>query len=109
MEYAHWWGPHWHWSWIVLVLFMILVFVCVGRMVRCSVGWRRVRAHRTGWMPFGWCKSGRDLMSRRWVETPRDILDRRYANGEIAKERYEQMKCDIESSSCGDTLDQQGA
>jgi putative membrane protein len=107
MEYAIWWGPHW--SLIVPVLIMILMTVCAVRMVRCAAGWRRDRGRRTGWMPPGWRKPGQDSMARRWVETPQEILDRRYASGEITKERYEQMKRDIESSSCSNPLDQQGA
>jgi len=107
MEYTHWWGPHWFW--IVPFLFMILMIVCATRMMRCAAGWRRVRGQRTGWMPLGWCKPGKDSVAYRWVETPREILDRRYANGEITKEQYEQMKRDIESSSRSRSSGQQGA
>jgi putative membrane protein len=98
MEYAHWWGPHWHWLWIVPFLFMILMIVCATRMIRCAGRWRRNPGHRTGWMPLGWCKPGRDAMAGWWAETPGQILDRRYASGEITKEQYEKMKRDIESS-----------
>jgi putative membrane protein len=104
MEFAHWWGPHWHWFWIVPVLFMILMIVCAARMFRRAGKWRRDPGLRTGWMSLGWCKPGQNSMARRWAETPRNILDRRYASGEITKERYEQMKCDIESSSCSNAL-----
>lgn len=107
MDYAHWWGLHWFW--VVPFLFMILMIVCAGRMVWRAGKRRRYPEFRPGWMSPGWCRPAEDSMARRWMETAREILDRRYASGEITKERYEQMKCDIESSSCSNTLDQQGA
>lgn len=97
MEYAHWLGPHWHWFWIVPFLFMIVMIVCAARMIRCAKGWRKDHGRLSGWAPLGRCKPGQDSMARWWVVTPVQILDRRYARGEITKEQYEQMKCDIET------------
>ena len=36
--------------------------------------------------------------SGRAPESARDILDRRYANGEITKEQYEQMRRDLQGT-----------
>jgi len=107
MDYAHLWGPHW--SWIVLFLFMILMIVCAVRMVRRAGNWRQGLGFCPGWMSPKWCKPGQDSMARQRTETPHEILDRRYVRGEITRERYEQMKYDIESSSCSNALEQQGA
>ncbi len=90
------WGSHWHWFGIMPFLFMVLMFVFVAAMIRRSRSWRWSPGGRAGWPAFGCWGSGQDSMSRWRSETAHQILDRRYANGEITKEQYEQMKLDIE-------------
>ena len=72
----YWWGPHmWGWMWIfplsflVVCLFFLFVYLFRGPRWFCS------------------SRDRRDL-----GEAAREILDRRYANGEITKEQYEEMK-----------------
>ena len=90
------WGSHWFW--VMPVLLMILMFVCATVMMRRSRSWRWGGDH-VGWMPLRCWAPGRGPTARRWSETASQILERRYAGGEIAKEEYEQIKHDIESSS----------
>jgi len=107
MEYAHVWGPHTHWFWIIPFLFMILMIFFATRMARRADAWRSgVGPHGRG--RFGCWDPGCGPMARWWSETPMQILDRRYANGEITKEQYEEMRHDFESnppnSGSGDEL-----
>ena len=97
MEYAHVWGPHTHWFWIIPFLFMILMIFFATRMARRADAWR-CGAGRVGPGRFGCWDPGCGPMARWWSETPMQILDRRYANGEITKEQYEEMRHDFESS-----------
>jgi putative membrane protein len=60
--------------WIFPLLFFI---VMIGMM---SVFWRR-----------GF-RLGCGMMGNHQHETPRQILDRRYANGEVTKEQYDEVR-----------------
>ena len=62
------------WMWIFPLLFFL---VMIGMM---GVFWRR------GFM------SGCGMMGDHRHETPREILDRRYANGEVTKTQYDEMR-----------------
>jgi putative membrane protein len=95
MDCTQWWEPHWHGFWIIPLLFMILMFVFAARMFRRAGDWRWCLGNCTRWKPLDGGKPGQDSSEGWWSETPCQILDRRYANGEITKEQYEQMKRDI--------------
>jgi putative membrane protein len=72
------WG--WHWGmgfgWVFGILFWVLLFLGVAALAKLLF--------RGG----GWPGPAR---------RPLDILKQRYARGEITREQYEQMRCDIES------------
>lgn len=68
-----WWGPF-PWMWIFPALFLVVIVLLIFRSAsRPSGGWG----------------------DRAAGPTAREILDRRYANGEISREEYQQMKKDI--------------
>ena len=72
MEPEYWWHGGWWILWMlpVLILVVFAVFLMGGPHSR----WQRMREHAKD------------------ADTARDILDRRYANGEISREQYEEMK-----------------
>ena len=79
---AHWDGWFWPWTgslWFLLPLMMI--FFCVIGMFLCG----RMCCGR-GWMPWGHDERPGE------GNTPLDIAKRRYAQGEISKEQYEDIK-----------------
>jgi putative membrane protein len=86
-------GAHGHWLWVIPVLFMILMVVCVVRWTRYARRWRAGTGDRWDWNSFGCCGPRREGTSQ--------ILDRRYAEGEITREQYEQIKRDLESDDGG--------
>ena len=101
MEYTHFWGTHTHWFWIIPFLFMILMFLFAAPMMRRMCGWRSGPSYRASWRS-SCCRQPRQESMAQWTsETPRQILDRRYANGDITKEEFEQMKNEIESEGEG--------
>lgn len=71
----------WGFMWIFPLLFFIVLLVFLFR----GPGW------------FWRDRGGGD--NKR--ESPREILDRRYANGEITKEQYEEMRRTLEQSREG--------
>jgi len=73
MEPEFWWHGGWWFLWLLPVLILI-VFALV--LVRESP---RSRWHRSR-------ERAKD------ADTARDILDRRYANGDISRKEYEEMK-----------------
>jgi putative membrane protein len=73
MEPEYWWHGGWWFLWM-LPVFMVVVFGIV--LVRGSPRWW---SHRT-------------REDTHQSATARDILDRRYANGEISRQQYEEMK-----------------
>lgn len=75
-----WWGGMWIMPIIMLIVFVIVLYLIFGR---------------GGFRPPWWYESERDHNRGENPETPLDILRRRYANGEINKEQFEQMKKDI--------------
>lgn len=79
-------------AWGLFPLFWIFPLLCAIFMVIMMLMMFRRRAR--GCMPFG---GGAGPRAGSSGETPRKILDRRYASDEITKERYDQMKRDIES------------
>ena len=78
------WGFYFPMFWIFPLFCLLFMVVMMFMMFRRG---------RFGCMPFG-DGAGHRMDDRH--ETPRRILDRRYANGEITKEQYEQMKRDLE-------------
>lgn len=78
------WGFYFPMFWIFPLFGLIFMLVMMFIMFRRG---------RFGCMPFG---GGAGHRTDDRHETPRRILDRRYANGEITKEQYEQMKRDLE-------------
>ena len=72
MEPSYWWWHGFGFMWIFPLLFLIVMILLLFRGVPGCF----------------WRSSRRD--DRR--ESPREILDRRYANGEITREQYEEMK-----------------
>jgi len=75
--YHHHWGPMWGMGWgggvAMMILWVILIVVAVYLLVRFLQRERGAAPH----------------------ETPLQILQKRYAQGEISKEQYEQMKKDL--------------
>ena len=74
MEPYQWW---WHgvgFMWMFPFFFLIVLVLCV------------VLFARGPW----WFGRGHDHSGHR--DTAREILDRRFANGELTKEQYEEMK-----------------
>lgn len=70
-----WWGFHmFPWMWVVLGFVAICFFILFACLFR-GPGWYCGRKDR-----------------RELGEAAREILDRRYANGEITREQYEEMK-----------------
>lgn len=69
------WGGMWF-GWIFWIVLIALIIWAVVRM--------------SGSRPGGTTSSGLER------ETPLDILKRRYANGEITKEQYEEMRRDLQ-------------
>ncbi len=70
-----WGGSLWLLLPLMMILFCVIAMSVCGRM--CCGG---------GWMPWG--RGGRTCDG----ETPLDIAKRRYAQGEITKEQYEDIK-----------------
>ena len=79
------WGFYFPMFWIFPLFCLIFMVVMLFMMF-----WRG----RVGCMPFG---GGIGHRTDDRHETARQILDRRYANGEITKEQYQQMRHDMES------------
>jgi putative membrane protein len=101
MEHAYCWGGHFHWIWVMPFFFMVLFLVFGCRSARHAGSWRQGARSRYGWWPDGCCGPSRGSQEHRPVETPEEILDRRYAQGEITKEQYKQMKSDITAGDPG--------
>ena len=73
---SYYWGMHaFGFMWIFPTLFLVILILLLVR--------------GSGWL-------SRDDSRGEHRETAREILDRRYANGEITKEQYDQMKRDID-------------
>lgn len=70
-----WWWHGMAFMWILPVIFLII----------CVVFLFMFMSRGPGWFSRSW-----DRHDRR--ESAREILDRRFANGEITKEQYEDMK-----------------
>lgn len=73
------------WMWILPVLFLTGLALFLGMIFR---GWRGFPSDLSG-----------DVSRNRKIfpeETAKDILERRYAQGEITREQYVQMKKDLE-------------
>jgi putative membrane protein len=79
------WGSYFPMFWIFPLLCVIFVVAMMFMMFRRG---------GMGCMPFG---GGAAHRKGNRHDTARQILDRRYANGEISKEQYEQMRHDMES------------
>ncbi len=77
--------PHWGWS-LLMGLFWLLILA--GLIV--GIMWL-VREYGGREFAGGPAQGPPD---RR--ESPREILDRRYAEGELSREEYEEMKRDLE-------------
>jgi putative membrane protein len=74
MHWGHW-GGWWIFPFGMFVVMMIFIFFFWGR-----------RGGRSPWCGFD---------GHRDKETPMDILKKRYAQGEISKEEFEEMKKDL--------------
>jgi Spy/CpxP family protein refolding chaperone len=96
MDCMQGWGPQAHWFWIIPVGFIALMFVLYANVLRHTTDWRAGPWHGQGWGPWG-SHGGAHWAGRHGGETARQILDRRYANSELTKEQYDQMKRDIEA------------
>ena len=79
------WGFYFPTFWLFPLFCLIFMVVMMFMMF-----WRG----RFGCMHFG---GGTGHRTDDRHETSHQILDRRYANGEITKEQYQQMRRDIES------------
>ncbi|MCL4511174.1 MAG: SHOCT domain-containing protein [Bacteroidetes bacterium] len=78
---VYFWGSGmWIFPIIMLIITLIFVFLIFGR---------------GGFRPPWWYDSDRYHNHDINRETPLEVLRRRYANGEITKEQFEQMKRDI--------------
>ena len=77
--YFWWWGI-WIMPIVMLIVMLIVLYLIFGRR---------------GFMPPWWYDSGKYHNQDEGRETPSEILKRRYANGEVTKEQFEQMKKDI--------------
>jgi len=76
-----WWGGMWILPVIMICIMLVVVYLIFGR-----------RSMRLPWQDQGGARAGIETL-----ETPLDILKRRYANGEITKDEFEQMKKDVSS------------
>lgn len=76
MNGPYWW-PGFGFMWIFPLVFLV---VALAFLLRGGPGCL--------WRGGGWRDGKR--------ESPREILDRRYANGEITKEQYEEMRRTLE-------------
>jgi putative membrane protein len=74
------WMP---WGWIFPLIFLVLMVVFMVFLMRGGMG--------SGPM------SGDSRKTLGSAETPQAALDRRYAQGEITREEYQQMRKDLES------------
>ena len=87
------WDQDWHmmphdWGWgggIFMGVFWLLVIALIVFAIVYLV-------RQTGGRQFAGGPRGGPPPDR---ESPRDILDRRYAEGELSREEYEQMKKDL--------------
>jgi putative membrane protein len=79
-----WWGPMWGFPMIMPIIMLVVLILCLYFM--CG---------RSG-CGMHWQHPGTPQGTGREVESPLDILKRRYAQGEITKDEYEQMKRDLQ-------------
>ena len=74
-----WWGGMWIFPIIMILFGLVVVYLLFGR---------------TGLRPP---YPDRDRIERTHLESPLDILKRRYAQGEITKEEFDQVRKDLSS------------
>ena len=79
------------------LFFLVMLLMCVVGMVLMPHGGHH--SHR--WFSaYGPGPYGSDVPP----ETPRQILDRRYANGEVEKERYQEMRAELDAQRPSDRI-----
>lgn len=74
-----WMGGIWIFPFIMIIIMLLVIFLVFGRR---------------GFMP-PWNHDYRNYYNNEQKETSFDILKKRYANGEISKEEFENIKRDI--------------
>lgn len=92
--WPHMWNGAWWPGGLFMGLFWLVLFgLVVFLAVYAAQNWNRRQT--AGGPPTSRGTSGeREASGER--ETPREVLDRRYAEGEISRDEYEQMKRDLE-------------
>lgn len=80
-----WWGEWWLFP-IIMFLTMVVIFVVMFYFVF----WR------SGFRPPRWNDSDRPSSPPKDSETAIEILKKRYAKGEISREKFEQMKNELQ-------------
>lgn len=83
----HEWMPHVWGGGVIMGLFWLLLFIVIILAVFWAV-------RESGEREFAGGPPGRRTEDRPW-ESPREILDRRYAEGELSREEYEEMKDEL--------------
>jgi putative membrane protein len=83
--------PEQYWSWHVWMFPMFIPIFWIVIIGLCLYFIFGRRSAKTPWPPCGSPGPGPES------ETALDILKKRYANGEISKDEFEQMKRDIMS------------
>ncbi|MEL5848892.1 MAG: SHOCT domain-containing protein [Candidatus Igneacidithiobacillus chanchocoensis] len=81
-----WMNGGWGWmpsGWIFPLIFLVLMVVFMVFLMRGGMDGRPM------------CGASHKTLGS--TETPRETLDRRYAQGEITREEYQQMRNDLES------------
>ncbi|WP_312274825.1 SHOCT domain-containing protein [Candidatus Igneacidithiobacillus taiwanensis] len=81
-----WMNGGWGWmpsGWIFPLIFLVLMVVFMVLLMRGGMDGRPM------------CGGSHKTLGS--AETPRETLDRRYAQGEITREEYQQMRNELES------------